>query len=66
LEIFSFPKYNIYGVTIHKAYFFHWIDLQYIYETNTNLVSYSYAYICLLLQSYYTQYPITIIHITKL
>jgi hypothetical protein len=33
LKIFGFPKYSIYGVTVHKKHFFFpWIDLYYLYE----------------------------------
>jgi hypothetical protein len=61
LEIFHFPKYSICGTAVHKThFFFHWIDLQCLYETNIILVSYSHTYISLLLQRYYIQYPITI------
>jgi hypothetical protein len=57
LEMFSFPKYSICGVAAQKAhFFFHWIDLHYPYESETNiiLVSYSYTDIYFLLQWYYT------------
>jgi hypothetical protein len=62
LEIFSFPKHSICGAAIHEVhFFFHWIDLNYLNETNIILVSYSHTYKCLLLQWYYIQYPITIL-----
>jgi hypothetical protein len=32
--MFSFPKYSICGAAVHKEYFFfHWIDLHYLYKT---------------------------------